>query len=47
VAPPLFGYLLDHGQANGVFAVAAMASALTILTVLGARHASQAMPRRV
>lgn len=38
VAPPLFGYLLDNGQINGVFIAAAMASALTILTVLGTRH---------
>jgi MFS family permease len=46
VAPPLFGYLLDKGQASGVFMVAGMASALTILTVLGTRQASQSMLRR-
>lgn len=46
VAPPLFGYLLDKGQASGVFMVAAMASALTILTVLGTRHASRSITHR-
>jgi MFS family permease len=34
LAPPLFGYLLDQGQSNTVFYIAALASVLTIFTVI-------------
>ena len=34
IAPPLYGYILDSGNANAVFGVAALASLLTIATVL-------------
>jgi MFS family permease len=36
IAPPIFGYLLDRGAANGVFWIVALASVLTVLTVVGA-----------
>lgn len=35
IAPPLFGFLLDRGAANGVFWVVALASVLTVFTVVG------------
>lgn len=35
IAPPLFGLLLDRGAANGVFWVVALASVLTVFTVVG------------
>ena len=35
IAPPLFGFLLDQGAANGVFWVVALASVLTVFTVIG------------
>ena len=35
VAPPVFGYLLDHSQPDSIFYVAALASLLCILTVTG------------
>lgn len=40
MAPPLYGYLLDSGNADGVFGVAALASLLTIATVLGTKRAA-------
>ena len=42
LAPPLYGYLLDSGNANGVFGFAALASLLTIATVIGTRRAAVA-----
>lgn len=45
LAPPLYGYLLDSGNANAVFGVAGLASLLTIATVLGTRHAAQRLPQ--
>ncbi len=38
IAPPLFGYLLDQGQANAVFFIAALASVLTIFTVISTQR---------
>jgi len=38
VAPPLFGYLLDRGEANAVFYIAALASVLTIFTVVSTQR---------
>ncbi len=35
IAPLLFGFLLDKGAANGVFWVVALASVLTVFTVVG------------
>ena len=35
IAPPIFGYLLDQGAANGVFWVVALACVLTVFTVVG------------
>ena len=35
IAPPIFGFLLDRGAANGVFWVVAMACVLTVFTVVG------------
>nr|WP_257790405.1 MFS transporter [Granulosicoccus antarcticus] len=35
IAPPIFGFLLDRGAANGVFWIVALASLLTVLTVIG------------
>ncbi len=44
VAPPLYGYILDSGNANGVFWMASLASLLTIATVLGAKRAALKAP---
>lgn len=38
VAPPLFGYLLDKGQADAVLLISALASLLTILTVVSTQR---------
>ncbi len=35
IAPLLFGFLLDQGAANGVFWLVALASVLTVFTVIG------------
>lgn len=40
LAPPLYGYILDSGNANSVFGFAALASLLTMATVLGTKRAS-------
>lgn len=38
LAPPIYGFLLDRSMANGVFWMAALASMLTIVTVLSTRR---------
>lgn len=38
LSPPLYGYILDSGNPNGVFGVAALASLLTIATVVTTRR---------
>jgi len=42
LAPPIYGFLMDSGYANGVFWMAALASLLTIATVLTTRSAVKA-----
>jgi len=41
LAPPLYGFILDSGQPNGVFGVAALASLLTIATVVTTRRVAR------
>ena len=45
MAPPLYGYLLDNGMANGVFWTAALASLLTIGTVISTRTLAARAPK--
>lgn len=49
IAPPLYGYVLDNSAPDTVFWIAALASLLTIFTVIGTRRvavASVALSRR-
>lgn len=46
LAPPIYGFILDSGNANGVFGMAAFASLLTIATVLSTKRAALQIPAR-